>query len=201
MCDGFFNRNRIDTFCNPTLVYPRMEFGGDIMIPVKVEALLVGSVPGKSVVVLRPYMEENSNSRVLPIYVGMPEAVSISSALENKQSRRPQTHDLTMNIIDELGGKFERAIIDRVDGMNFYAKIVLNQDGDVFEIDSRPSDAIAIALRAEAPIYVEEPVFTAASVVFDNDRNRIDEKELEEFHDYVETLTPDDFANPDESDS
>lgn len=171
------------------------------MIPVKVEALLVGSVPGKSVVVLRPYPDSGDSNRVLPIYIGMSEAMSISAALENKQARRPQTHDLMMTIIDELGGNFEYAVVDRVDGMSFYAEIVLEQDGDEIEIDSRPSDAIAMALRNDAPIYVEEPVFTAAAVAFNDDNNQIDERELEEFHDYVETLTPDDFTNPSEEDS
>ncbi len=166
------------------------------MIPLTVHALFMGSIPGKSVIMLRPCFETGSKPRVLPIHIGMPEAMSISMALENKQSRRPQTHDLTVAIIEELGGTFLRAVIDRVDGMTFYSKIVLEQDDDIIEIDARPSDAIAMAMRMQAPIYVEEPVFTVAATNFDSSGKRNDEQQIEAFHDYVESLTPDDFKAP-----
>ena len=163
------------------------------MIPVTIEALLVGNAPEQTVVVLRPYLETGPNPRVLPIHIGMAEAVSISMAVEGKVKERPQTHDLTMSIIEELGGHFQRAIIDRVDGMTFFAKVVLEQDGDTIEIDARPSDAIAMAVRADAPIYVEAPVFVASSLPFNARRDRLEEREFEAFHDFVENLDPDDF--------
>lgn len=166
------------------------------MIPVAVEALIVGSAPAKSVIMLRPCFETGPNPHVLPIHIGMPEAMSISMAIEDKQPRRPQTHDLSVALIEELGGTIVRAIIDRMDGMTFYSKLVIEQDGDIIEIDARPSDAIAMAIRAHAPLYVESPVFITGSIAFNSEQGQVDEQQIEAFHDYVETLTPDDFKAP-----
>ena len=167
------------------------------MIPVSVESLLVGSTSDKSVVILKPYLDNGPNPRVLPIYIGMPEAISISMALEGRRRSRPQTHDLTLAIIEELGANLLRVVIDRVDGMTFYAKIVMEQDGDVIEMDARPSDAIAIAMKAGVQIYVESPVFIAASIPYNSQNGSIDDGELEAFKEYVDNLSPDDFKWPD----
>ncbi len=170
------------------------------MIPVSIEALLLGAGPEKSVVVLRPYMETGPNPRVLPIYIGSSEAMAISVAIEGKKTERPQTHDLMLDLVDALGGRLVKVVIDRVYGMSFYSKLVMEQDGDEFDIDARPSDAIALAIRENAPIFVESPVFVATSINFNARRgDKLGEKELEAFHEFVENLNPSDFSVTPES--
>lgn len=164
-----------------------------MLIPVSIDALLLGAAPDKSVVVLRPFADASSEPRVLPIYIGMPEALAISMAIEGKTKERPQTHDLTMDLVDALGGKIVRTVIDRVDGMTFYARLSVEQDGTTYEIDARPSDALALSLRAQAPIYVESPVFIAASIPFNAQHDDFKEREIEAFHEYIENIDPEDF--------
>ncbi|MGI6220893.1 MAG: bifunctional nuclease family protein [Coriobacteriales bacterium] len=164
-----------------------------MLIPVSIEALLLGAAPDKSVVVLRPFVDADAEPRVLPIYIGMPEALAISLAIEGKSKERPQTHDLTLDAIDALGGKITGMVIDRVDGLTFFARLIVEQDGTVYEIDARPSDALALSLRAKAPMYVESPVFIAASIPFNAQHDDIREREIEAFHEYIENIDPEDF--------
>lgn len=163
------------------------------MIPVSIDALIFGTGPDKSVVVLRPFVDMFSDNKVLPMYIGNAEAVAISMAIENRKTERPQTHELMLNIIDSLEAKVVRVVIDRVDGLSFYSRIVLNHNGCEFNIDARPSDALTLAIRDDAPIYVESPVFVAAAMNFNPRRDSFKEKEIEAFHDFVERLDPEDF--------
>lgn len=164
-----------------------------MLIPVSIDAVMIDTVPDKSMIVLRPLQEAASDQRALPIYIGSHEARSINAALASKFRDRPQTHDLAMGIIDALGGRLAHILIDRVDGMTFYARIVLEQDGDIVELDARPSDAIALAVRAHVPLYVDSPVFVAASVPYDNGNDGFAEREFEAFHEYIENIDPEDF--------
>lgn len=107
-------------------------------------------------------LQDNRGRRV-PIWIGKYEALSISMALEGDVPDRPMTHDLLKNVIDRLGGTVERIIVDDLWQSTFYAKITIVRDGESIEIDSRPSDAIALALRTRSPIYVAEPVFESLS--------------------------------------
>ncbi len=102
---------------------------------------------------------QDNRGRSVPIWIGKYEALSISMALEGDVPDRPMTHDLLKNTIERLGGTVERIIVDDLWQSTFYAKITIVRNGESIEIDSRPSDAIALALRARAPIYVAEPVF------------------------------------------
>ena len=170
------------------------------MIPVKVEALMVGVATNKSVVVLRPWMDNSSTPRVLPIYISTPETMSLSTVVENKPCCRPQTHDLLISMVKELDGHILRVIIDRVEGLTFCACVVVEKDGKVIEVDARPSDAIALALRADVNIYVEAPVFEVASIPFNPVRDNLQDREMEAFRDYVDSLNPEDFiGNSDEN--
>ncbi|MBW3624360.1 MAG: bifunctional nuclease family protein [Armatimonadetes bacterium] len=101
--------------------------------------------------------------REIKVYVGLPEATSISMATEGINFRRPLTHDLTKMIIERMGWKIERITIDDLYNETFYAKLSLVKGNEVVDIDCRPSDAIALALRSKAPIYVAEEVLAAAS--------------------------------------
>jgi bifunctional DNase/RNase len=101
--------------------------------------------------------------REIKVYVGLPEATSISMATEGINFRRPLTHDLTKMIVERLGWKVERITIDDLYNETFYAKLSLAKNNDLIDIDCRPSDAIALALRSRAPIYVAEEVLAAAT--------------------------------------
>lgn len=108
-------------------------------------------------------LRDNQGRQVL-IFIGRPEAFAISLALEDKGVDRPLTHDLLKSIIDSVGGKIERILIDDIWQDTYYAKVVLNVNGKCLEIDSRPSDALALALRAKAPIFMAEYVLKQASI-------------------------------------
>lgn len=107
---------------------------------------------------------KDEQKRCLPIWIGPWEALAILMKLEETYTRRPMTHDLMNNIIEKLGAKVEKVVVDDLSNNTFYAKLYLTIDGREVIVDSRPSDAIALALRAEAPIYVAESVMQQASI-------------------------------------
>ena len=109
----------------------------------------------------------DNHGRSVFIYIGRPEAFAISIALEGASADRPMTHDLLKNIIHRLGGSVERIIIDDLWHDTYYAKIHITLNGSELEIDSRPSDAIALGLREKAPIYMAESVLEQAAVPYE----------------------------------
>lgn len=111
------------------------------------------------VVVLRA-----EDGRVLPIYIGFAEAASIYSALNRYLPPRPMTHDLLVDIVSKLSGKIEKVVIDDLIDTTFYARIILKQNDTEIEIDARPSDGIAIALRIPCPIFVDPKVLDEAGL-------------------------------------
>ena len=112
------------------------------------------------VVVLR-----SEDGRLLPIYIGLAEAMAINSALKNVVPPRPMTHDLLVDIIGKLNAKVERVVIDDLIDNTFYARIVLKQNDHEVEVDARPSDSIAIAVRIGCPIYVDDKVLDEAGIL------------------------------------
>ena len=127
----------------------------DLEVAVRVEAVTLDPHSNSPVLVLA----ELEGSRRLPIWIGFSEARSIASALENQWQPRPNTHDLAKRLIDQLEGRVERVVVTRLTEEIYYALIVVNDQGRIVEIDARPSDAIAIGLRYEAPLFVREAVF------------------------------------------
>ena len=123
-------------------------------IRMEVKALIVDPIANMPVVILRDAEEKN----FLPIWVGVFEANAIALQMEGITTPRPMTHDLLRNIIREISGKVEQVVINNLQENTFYAQIHLRLNGKAFTIDSRPSDAIALALRMEAPVFVEESV-------------------------------------------
>ncbi|RUM34281.1 MAG: bifunctional nuclease family protein [Archaeoglobus sp.] len=109
------------------------------------------------VVVLRA-----EDGRILPIYIGISEAVAIHSALKNEIPPRPMTHDLLVEIIKRLGAKVEKVIIDDLVDNTFYARLILKRNDSEIEIDARPSDSIALAVRLGIPVYIDEKVLNEA---------------------------------------
>jgi bifunctional DNase/RNase len=109
------------------------------------------------VVVLRA-----EDGRILPIYIGISEAMAINSALKHQTPPRPMTHDLLVEVISRLNARVERVIIDDLVDNTFYARLIIRQNDHEVEIDARPSDSIAIAVRLACPIYVDEKVLDEA---------------------------------------
>ncbi len=108
-------------------------------------------------------LQEVDGVRTFPIAIGLPEAQAIERRLKGQTPPRPQSHDLMASIIESLGGKLLRVAITNLDNNTFFAHIVIEQNGREIEIDSRPSDAIALGVATRVPIYVEESVLTRAS--------------------------------------
>ena len=139
------------------------------------------------IVLLRDHEERN----FLPIWIGMFEAAAIAMELQDFKPPRPMTHDLITDIISQLEAKIDRVVINEIIDNTFYAMLELSsKDGDKFQIDSRPSDAIAVSVRADVPIYVSESVMEKAKMV----NAEKDEAETKEFQDFIDNINPDDFS-------
>lgn len=130
-------------------------------IKVDVKGLMVDPVTNMPMVILRG--AESGADYVLPIWVGVSEANAISLELEQVASPRPMTHDLLKSLVDELGARVSEIVISDVKDSTYYATLVLEQGGRIVNVDARPSDAIALALRTGAAILVEEEVIEQAS--------------------------------------
>jgi len=154
-------------------------------------------------------LKEKDAQRFLPIWIGPDVADAIAYHLQDVNSPRPLTHDLIITMISELGGTVTSVAINDLKDDTFYAMVCIEQDGQTLEIDSRSSDAIAIAVRAEVPIYVAEHVLERAAVKVDDDGEAIEEigsaattpataEELEKlsaFRDFVSELDLDDLGS------
>ncbi len=167
-----------------------------------IESVIVGDGPIASLVVLRTREEaDGATSRQLPIRIGSFEATAITMGV-NGRSGRPMTHDLLCSVVSELGASCVSVRVMAVQGTTFFAQVELERaDGEHVFLDARPSDALAIAVREEVPVYAEESVLDAAAMP-DFRGVEKDEKahELEQFHAFVESLSPEDFnvANRDQ---
>jgi len=157
------------------------------MIEMRVMGIAIDTRTGNPIVVLN----DVDNRKALPIWIGSAEASSIIRKIENLKVIRPMTHDLMINFIKAAGYDIEKVEINDVDNETYYSTVYAsNRDGKVLEVDARPSDAIALALRAEAPIYVTENVLADGSVTCDAQK---DEEEAQEFRNFVQNLKPSDF--------
>ncbi|HET6494064.1 MAG TPA: bifunctional nuclease family protein [Thermoleophilia bacterium] len=155
-------------------------------------------VIGKQPIVLLRTMEGN---RFLPIWIGHPEAAAILIKLQGTELPRPMTHDLLTSIIGSFHAEVTRITVTELKESTFYATLTLNRDGAEIEIDSRPSDALALAVRTEAPIFAATELIDENAIEFERE---VDDTEqiVESFRDFLESVSPDDFvgaeATPDE---
>lgn len=134
-------------------------------------------------------LQEEEGARFLPIWIGAFEATAIAFALQGVETARPMTHDLFKNVLEDLEVNVERILInDLVDG-TFFAEITYFQNGDKHVMSARPSDAIALAVRMEIPIFAEEKVLDEASIVMETS----EEEEIERFRDFLDHVEPQDF--------
>jgi len=150
---------------------------------------------GKQPIVLLKTAEGN---KFLPIWIGHPEAAAILMKLQNASTPRPMTHDLVADMLEQLDAQVVRITVTELRDSTFYAQITVQQNGAEIEIDSRPSDAIALALRADAPIFADERVIEESAVEFENET---EEEMVSEFRRFLDNVTPDEFATEDEEDA
>ena len=163
------------------------------MIEVKVDSIRVSLMSHNRVVVLKEMDEE----RYLPIWIGPYEADAITLALQGVRVARPLTHDLLKSLVSALGAQVSHVVVHDLRNDTFLAYIILDIDGQRTEIDSRPSDAIALAVRVDAPIFVSEVVMDQAAIVPDADVSGLtaeEEDQLAAFRDFVESLDMDDMS-------
>lgn len=153
----------------------------------RVMGIALDTRTGSPIVVLH----DKDNRKALPIWIGSAEASAIIRKIENLNVSRPMTHDLIINMIEKLGYTLDRIEINDVEKETYYATIfITDKDGKVTEIDSRPSDAIAVAIRADAPIFVTANVISNGSVSTDSAK---DEEEAQEFKQFIQSIKPSDF--------
>lgn len=168
------------------------------MVRVDIESIVMtsGPMPMPSVVVLRERKGDGAKdapARALSIQTGAYEAAAIGHGIDfSRQSDRPLAHDLVLRLVKELGAKVGRIEINRWESPVFYADVVFDRGGEdaEFRIDARPSDALALAVRANAPIYVEDDVMNRAGKAMGKSDSK---DEIERFDEFVQTLSPDDF--------
>lgn len=156
-----------------------------------VEVTLVGvrvDLPSNQPIVL---LKEVGGDRYLPIWIGAVEATAIAFALQGIQTPRPMTHDLLRDILKETGVEVERILINDLVEQTFYALIRMSSAGEAKEISSRPSDAIALAVRTAVPIFASEEVLDQAGIELKDD----EETEVEKFREFLDQVIPEDFES------
>ncbi len=157
------------------------------MIEMKVMGIAIDTASGSPIIVLN----DKENRKALPIWIGSAEASAIIRKIENIKVLRPMTHDLIIDIIEKTGYEISRVEINDVEKETYYSTIFLaNEAGNEIAIDSRPSDAIAVAIRVDAPIFVSAKVLADGSVSCDSEK---DEAESQEFRNFIQSIKPSDF--------
>jgi bifunctional DNase/RNase len=154
---------------------------------------------GKQPIVL---LKTADGNKFLPIWIGHPEAAAILMKLQSQAPPRPMTHDLLSDMLEQLEAQVVRITVTELRENTFYAQITVQQEGREIEVDSRPSDAIALAIRAEAPIFVADSVIEESAIEFegeDVDQSQLD-AEVAKFRNFLEEVTPEDFAVEDGDD-
>ncbi len=157
-----------------------------MQIEMTIKGLMVDPITNMPIIILR----DEEGQRVLPIWVGVFEANAIALQIENVTTPRPMTHDLLRNVIADLKAEIQKIVVSDLKENTFYALIYILINGEVMAVDARPSDAIALALRARAPIFVEDSVIDHAKTV-DLTPDRGDSERLQK---WLENLDPDDMG-------
>ncbi len=180
------------------------------MIEMTIDSIRVSLKNYQRVVILK----EKLADRYLPIWIGPAEADAIAVKLQGVSVPRPLTHDLLRSVVDAFGARVDSVVVNDLKNDTFYAKITLDVDGGQMEVDSRPSDALALAVRVEVPIYVEESVLDKAGILldketgkpiaeeeerelFDKEGKKVTEEEMRKlsaFRAFIDTLDLDDFG-------
>lgn len=166
------------------------------MVHVRIASLAMDPNTTQPVIVLKPLVEEPGHGRLLPIWIGHPEATAILLALEGAQPPRPLSHDLMKSLLESLDSYVERVEITRVESGTFFATITVRAEERSIMVDARPSDSIALAIRMNAPIFVAEEVLESASVPDDfGVAEQDEESQLAEFREFLDAVDPEDFQS------
>lgn len=169
------------------------------MIPVNVQTLIVSAAPAPSIIVLQPVESavQTGKSRIVPIWVGVNEATQMGIALERARFSRPMTHDLFLDALTNLDARVDHVVISDVKGSTFFARLALRQHDRLIDLDARPSDALALAIRQRVPVYIEETVLERASFPYvlkqSPEHDEAIKQELDEFKKFLEEIAPEDF--------
>lgn len=174
-----------------------------MLVEVRVQSLALDRSSNTPVVIL----EEMEGERVLPIWIGPGEASAIAMQLADMEFARPLTHDLLCSVMKGLGGMLEKVIITRVEKSTYYAELIMRRNGEVFSLDARPSDSIAVALRVDARIFAQDDLLEVASIEVADEEAVVDlpfdvqEKVIEpesmgpdELKEHLRKLNPEDFG-------
>ena len=164
-----------------------------MMKSLSVRAVRLDRMSNTPIVTLR---EEESPRRQFEIFIGAPEAASIQIALDDEKTPRPLTHDLFVLALERINVSVERVVLTHVSAGTYYADVVLLPDGgQETTVSARPSDALAIALRASCPIYALETLLDEVGETVDDESDQPTEAEIiDEFRDFIENISPDDFG-------
>lgn len=157
------------------------------MIEAKVNGLALDMVTNSPVVILS---SSDSSERLLPIWIGHYEALAIAMELSGVASRRPLTHDLLKSVITTMGGRVKKIEVTELKEQTFYAKIYIEMNGSITEIDARPSDSIALALKTKVPLYVAEDLFQLKR----GDKKTPDLSDPEALKERLKRINPEDFG-------
>jgi bifunctional DNase/RNase len=149
---------------------------------------------GKQPIVL---LKTKDGNKYLPIWIGQPEAAAILMKLQGASTPRPMTHDLVTDILGQLDAQVVRITVTELRENTFYAQVTVQMDGTEIDVDSRPSDAIALAIRAEAPIFAADSVIEESAIEFEGEE--VNEEEMvAEFKKFLDHVSPEEFAVEDD---
>lgn len=160
---------------------------GEIMLKMKLKSVRLDVTTNQPVVILK----DENRDRYLPIWIGQSEAQSILMEIEGIKPSRPLTHDLLTSVLVKLSAVVDGVVINDLKDGTYFAKIKVKVDSKLMEIDSRPSDAIAIAVRTDAPIFAEESVIEEAAIL----SSEGEEEEVKKFRDFLNEINPIDFGD------
>jgi bifunctional DNase/RNase len=169
------------------------------MVEVRLRAVRVDLQSNTPVLLLQ---ETDGEGRTLPIFIGTPEAASIAYALQGVTMPRPMTHDLMRDLLTSLDVEIERVVITELQNATYYAELRLKRGGDVTVVSSRPSDAVAVAVRTGSPLFVSDELMDAEGIMLASDGVDDDDDEEEtppeellgQFHEFLKEIKPEDFA-------
>ena len=157
------------------------------MIEMELTGVRVELPTNQPIILLR----ERDGERYLPIWIGAAEAAAIALSLQGVVTPRPMTHDLLKNILEDLAVQVQRIVVTELRDSTFYASIEMQRAAESFEVSSRPSDAIALAVRMAIPIFASEEVLDEAAILIPGD----EDEEVEKFREFLDNVSPEDFAS------
>ena len=159
-------------------------------IPMELSRIIISEVNDQQVI----YLKEVDGERSFPILIGIFEATSIDRRVKGYPSPRPLTHDLIVGVVEQMGGEFQDVVINELKEHTYFARLRVRQDGELMEIDARPSDAIALAARTGSPIFVFPSVLEEAGVEIRDEET--EEDEIARFRNFLDSVSPEDFESP-----